>query len=192
MNDVKLSKRLALVLRHRPDSIGIDLDANGWVPIHTLLAALDEHGISCTRADLRRVVANNDKKRYEVDETTDRIRARQGHSVEVDLALEPTVPPPVLFHGTAHRNVSSILATGLNKGGRHHVHLSPDRDTAARVGARRGAYVLFGVDSAAMTSTGQTFWRTENGVWLTDRVDPRYLNLDAPEQRPVPHRQSQP
>lgn len=176
--DIKLSKRLALVLRHRPDSIGIELDAHGWVPIRTLLAALATHGVACSRGDLDRVVADNDKRRYEIDEARDRIRARQGHSVAVDLDLAPADPPPRLFHGTPRRNIDSILATGLTKGSRHHVHLSPDRDTAARVGARRGEFVIFLVDAAAMAADGITFWRTDNDVWLTDAVAPRYLVLE--------------
>lgn len=121
-------------------------------------------------------MSTNDKQRFELDPFGDRIRARQGHSVEVDLALEPAAPPDVLFHGTPRRNLDSIRATGLDRRERHHVHLSPDVETAQRVGRRRGAAVVLAVDAAAMTAAGVAFWRTGNGVWLTDRVPPEHIS----------------
>jgi putative RNA 2'-phosphotransferase len=175
--DVRRSKRLSLVLRHRPDTIGITLDPNGWVGVTELLAALAGHGTAMGRDDLRRVVESNDKQRFELDAASDRIRARQGHSLQVDLALDPAVPPDVLFHGTPSRNLDSILASGLDRRKRHHVHLSADVETARRVGARRGDAVVLRVDAAAMARDGLTFWRTENGVWLTDAVPAGYLTV---------------
>ncbi|UUW87380.1 RNA 2'-phosphotransferase [Pimelobacter simplex] len=182
-HDTSLSKRLSLVLRHRPDSIGLVLDAHGWVPLDDLLAALAAgpargSGGAVSRDDVLRVVAASDKQRFEHDPATDLIRARQGHSVPVDLDLAPATPPAVLFHGTPRRNLDSILATGLDRRRRHHVHLSPDRTTAERVGARRGAYVVLRVDAAAMAAAGHTFWRTGNGVWLADAVPAGFLALD--------------
>ncbi|WP_210439751.1 RNA 2'-phosphotransferase [Nocardioides xinjiangensis] len=176
-DDVRTSKRLSYVLRHRPDSVGLTLDAHGWVAVDDLLAALAAAGSPLARADLDRVVGTNDKQRFEVDRAGDRIRARQGHSVEVDLALTPADPPPVLFHGTPARNLPSVLATGLDRRGRHHVHLSGDVDTARRVGRRRGDAVVLEVDAGAMVGAGATFWRTGNGVWLTDRVPPEHLSV---------------
>jgi putative RNA 2'-phosphotransferase len=173
--DIRRSKRLSAVLRHRPESIGIELDEHGWVGVTRLLAALARHGSPMSREDLDRVVRTNDKKRFEWDVASDAIRARQGHSVEVDLGLEPADPPDLLYHGTAGANVESILATGLDRRGRHHVHLSPDLATAHRVGARRGASVVLEVDAAGMAREGLTFWRTTNGVWLTDQVPPRFI-----------------
>lgn len=170
--DTALSKRLSLALRHRPDAIGIELDAHGWVDAARLLDAL---GGDVTRDDLVRVVAANDKQRFELDEACDRIRARQGHSVPVDLGLAPAAPPDVLFHGTPRRNLDAIRATGLERRQRHHVHLSADTGTAARVGARRGEFVVLEVDAAAMVAAGHTFWRTDNGVWLTDAVPAAFL-----------------
>ncbi|MGH9252473.1 MAG: RNA 2'-phosphotransferase [Acidimicrobiales bacterium] len=173
--DVRRSRRLSLVLRHRPGTIGITLDRRGWVSVTELLAALADHGIELNRDDLARVVESNDKQRFEWDTETDRIRACQGHSVEVDLGLTASSPPVALFHGTPRRNVASILATGLDRRGRHHVHLSADVATAQRVGASRGEFVVFRVDAARMAAVGIKFWRTDNGVWLTHWVPPEFL-----------------
>ena len=175
--DVGRSKRLSLVLRHRPWLLGLSLDLHGWVDVTTLLDALASHGHPMTREDLDRVVRTNDKKRFEWDMTTDRIRARQGHSVAVDLELEPADPPQTLFHGTPRRNVASIGTGGLDRRRRHHVHLSPDQATAARVGARRGEHVVLTIDAGAMSRAGHRFWLTSNGVWLTDSVPPEFIGF---------------
>ncbi|WP_377323452.1 RNA 2'-phosphotransferase [Pimelobacter simplex] len=177
-SDISLSKHLSLVLRHRPDSIGLVLDVHGWVPLDDVLAALSAHGSRATRADVLRVVAGSDKQRFEHDPATDLIRARQDHSIPVDLGLTPTTPPDVLFHGTPRRNLTSIRATGLDRRSRHHVHLSPDRRTAELVGARRGDFVVLRVEAAAMAADGYVFRRTANDVWLTDTVPPAYLADD--------------
>jgi putative RNA 2'-phosphotransferase len=175
-NQIKLSRHIALVLRHQPESAGLTLDANGWVPVADLVAAL---GI--TRAELDHVVANNDKSRFLIDtgpDGVDRIRASQGHSarVGVDLGLDPAVPPDVLFHGTPQVNAASIGRDGLRPGKRAHVHLSADVPTALRVGGRRSSDVLvLRVDAAAMHAAGLVFHRSDNGVWLTDAVPPIYL-----------------
>jgi putative RNA 2'-phosphotransferase len=174
--DVRRSRLVSRVLRHRPESVGIVLDPHGWTDVTGLLEALAAHGHRITRTDLERVVRRNDKQRFEWDTASDRIRARQGHSVEVDLGLSPTAPPDRLYHGTPRRNVEPILSTGLEPRGRHHVHLSEDADTARRVGARRGEPVVLVVDAAAMASEGLHFWRTGNGVWLTETVPPWFLS----------------
>ncbi|HTJ39208.1 MAG TPA: RNA 2'-phosphotransferase [Dactylosporangium sp.] len=171
---VKISKRMSKALRHDPARIGITLDAAGWVPVAELLAAL---GID--RAALDEVVAGNDKQRFAVavgDDGVERIRANQGHSVPVELGLEPADPPELLFHGTSAGALASIQATGLNKGGRHHVHLSPDTGTARRVGARRGgAIVILTVLAGEMSRAGHAFYRSDNGVWLADEVPPQFI-----------------
>ncbi len=173
--DIRRSKRLALVLRHRPESVGIALDEQGWTDVCGLLEALASHGTAMSREELDRVVRTNDKQRFEWDVSADRIRARQGHTVEIQLGLVPVSPPEVLFHGTAQGNVKSVLATGLDRRGRHHVHLSGDVPTARRVGARHGSHVVLRVDAAGMARQGATFFVTENGVWLTDRVPARFI-----------------
>ncbi|HEX5595340.1 MAG TPA: RNA 2'-phosphotransferase [Micromonosporaceae bacterium] len=176
---VKLSRRLSYVLRHDPGRVGLVLDAAGWVPVRDVLAAL-----SMERAELEAVVAGNDKQRFAVERGADgveRIRANQGHSVKVDLELVPVTPPDRLYHGTNAAALESIRRTGLNRGRRHHVHLSADTDTARRVGARRGgAIVVLTVDAAAMVRDGHLFYRSANGVWLTDAVPVVYLRPVKP------------
>jgi len=180
-DDVRRSKLLSRVLRHRPGSVGITLDRHGWTDVAALLVALAAHGHRITRTDLDRVVRGNDKQRFEWDTTSDRIRARQGHSVEVDLGLPRAEPPARLYHGTPRRNVASILTTGLERRGRHHVHLSEDVGTARRVGARRGDPAVLVVDAAAMVSQGIDFRRAANGVWLTEHVPPPFLSMGRTE-----------
>jgi putative RNA 2'-phosphotransferase len=165
---VRVSRRISMVLRHRPETAGLTLDPNGWVPVAALLTAL-----RLTRAELDVIVENNDKSRFAIarrDDGTDWIRASQGHSrrVEVDLDLPPADPPPILFHGTPAANVDAILREGLRSRTRHHVHLSKDVPTALVVGRRRSAdVVVFEVDAATMAADGHVFHRSENGVWLT-------------------------
>ncbi len=172
---VKVSKYLSLHLRHQPERLGLQLAAGGWVPVDALLEACARHRFPVSREELEEVVARSDKKRFAFDETGTRIRANQGHSVEVDLQLEPVTPPATLYHGTPERSVASILETGLHKMARHHVHLSGDVPTATAVGARRGQPVILAVDAAALHRAGFTFYRSANGVWLTDHVPPQYL-----------------
>jgi putative RNA 2'-phosphotransferase len=165
---------MSLVLRHEPGRLGLTLDAGGWVPVADLLAAL---GVD--RETLDHVVATNDKQRFAVlrgPDGVERIRASQGHSVEVDLGLTPATPPDRLYHGTGAAALESIRATGINKGGRHHVHLSVDTPTAQRVGARRGGRVaIITVDAGRMAADGHAFYRSDNGVWLVDEVPAGYL-----------------
>ncbi|MCX4675730.1 RNA 2'-phosphotransferase [Streptomyces sp. NBC_01433] len=172
---VKVSKYLSKHLRHRPERIGITLDANGWVAVDELLRATARNGFVVTRAELDHVVAVNDKRRFTVD--GDRIRANQGHTVAVDLDLPPAEPPAYLYHGTVARVLDTIRSEGLRPMDRHHVHLSSDRETATRVGARRGRPVVLSVDAGAMHRAGHTFRVSANGVWLADAVPPQFLRL---------------
>jgi putative RNA 2'-phosphotransferase len=176
---VATSKLLSYVLRHRPDSIGLALDGNGWAAVDDLLARLGAAGHAIDRTLLERVVADNDKQRFAFSENGARIRASQGHSIAVDLGLVPAAPPDVLYHGTASRFLKSILAAGLRASGRHHVHLSADADSAMRVGARHGFPAVLRVDARRMRADGIVFYRSDNGVWLTDAVLPRYLDVGA-------------
>jgi putative RNA 2'-phosphotransferase len=177
MDVVPTSKRLSYVLRHAPASIGLSLDAAGWVDVDDLLAALAAHGTPLSRAQLDDVVARNDKQRFALDPTGTRIRASQGHSVPVQLGYGTSDPPAELFHGTVERFLPAILADGLRPGNRHAVHLSADVATARRVGGRRGRPVVLRVDAAAMAAVGATFTRSDNGVWLVDAVPARYLSV---------------
>jgi len=168
---------LSKYLRHRPEELGLQLEPGGWVGVEELLAASVRRGFPVSREELEEVVARNDKKRFAFGESGTRIRAQQRHSVPVDLGLRLTEPPPVLYHGTPERNLSKILRDGLNKMSRHHVHLSPDEASATGVGARCGHPVVLAVDAATMQGDGWTFYRSGNGVWLVERVPPRYLSL---------------
>lgn len=165
---------MSRALRHDPERFGLTLDVAGWVPLDEFLVAL-----RMGRAELDLVVAENDKQRFAVQRGPDgveRIRANQGHSISVELGLMPQTPPCHLYHGTSAAVLEPIRATGLNRGNRHHVHLSADVETARRVGARRsGAVVILTVDAAAMDRDGYAFYRSDNGVWLTDAVPPNYL-----------------
>ncbi|ALO94806.1 MULTISPECIES: RNA 2'-phosphotransferase [Streptomyces] len=172
---VKVSKYLSRHLRHQPERIGLTPDPGGWVEIDTLIAAASAHGFPFSRAELDHVVAANDKRRFAVEDG--RIRASQGHSIEVDLGLPPATPPPYLYHGTVARHLDAIRAEGLRPMNRHAVHLSADRETATRVGARRGRPVVLSVDSGAMHRDGHVFHISANGVWLTATVPARYLRF---------------
>lgn len=171
----KLSKYLSYHLRHAPQELGLTLEPGGWVRVEDLLRAAK--GKSLMRSDLELVVASCPKQRFSFDATGEKIRANQGHSVEVDLRLEPMGPPEVLYHGTAGKAVAVIEAAGLEKMARHHVHLSADLETARKVGSRRGKPVIFQVDAAAMDRDGFIFYRSDNHVWLTDRVPANYLKV---------------
>ncbi|WP_251094111.1 RNA 2'-phosphotransferase [Streptomyces sp. Caat 7-52] len=175
---VKVSKYLSRHLRHQPERIGLTPDPAGWVEIDTLITAATAHGFRFTREELDHVVATNDKQRFVID--GDRIRASQGHSIQVDLGLPPATPPPYLYHGTVAPHLSAIRAEGLRPMTRHAVHLSADRETATRVGARRGRPVVLSVDAGAMHRDGYVFHLSANGVWLTAAVPPRYLRFPGP------------
>lgn len=172
---IRLSKFLSLVLRHQPQTIGLTLDAQGWVEVDTLLAAAQRHGVRIERATLERIVATSDKQRFALSADGRQIRANQGHSVAVDLGLAPLAPPDQLYHGTATHALDAIRREGLRKRSRQHVHLSPDPVTAEKVGRRHGRPVILVVRSGAMAADGLVFFRSANGVWLTDHVPPGYL-----------------
>ncbi|MEU5087183.1 RNA 2'-phosphotransferase [Streptomyces sp. NPDC021356] len=174
---VQVSKYLSRHLRHQPARIGLTLDEAGWAQIDALTAAATTTRFPITRAELDHVVATNDKRRFEIQ--GDRIRATQGLSVDVDLGLPPAPPPPYLYHGTVARALEAIHAEGLRPTNRHDVHLSPDRETATRVGARRSRPVVLAVAAGAMHRDGHVFRLSVNGVWLTGAVPPRYLRFPS-------------
>lgn len=172
-----ISKFLSFVLRHEPQSIGLALDEGGWADVAELLSKAAAAGKRLDRDVLQRVVDSSDKKRFALSADGERIRANQGHSVEVELGFEALVPPHVLYHGTASRFLQAILSDGLDKRQRHHVHLTEDLKTAAAVGQRYGKVVLLEIDAARMSAEGHLFFRSVNGVWLTDAVPATYLRV---------------
>jgi putative RNA 2'-phosphotransferase len=169
------SKFLSLVLRHRPDSIGLLLDAQGWVSIGELIAAATAHGHPLDADLLHEVVLRNDKQRFALSADGSRIRANQGHSVEVDLGLPDTAPPELLYHGTATRFAASIRAQGLLPGERRYVHLSPTQLIAREVGSRHGKPLVLTVRARELHDTGRPFYHSANGVWLTPSVPSHFL-----------------
>jgi putative RNA 2'-phosphotransferase len=177
MNITKTSKFLSLVLRHQPEIIGLSLDDQGWADVATLIALVNQHGQVLTAELLDEVVATNNKKRFAFSADKSRIRASQGHSIAVDLALNPQQPPEYLFHGTATRFLDSIRDQGLIPGSRQHVHLSSDQSVAMQVGQRHGKPVVLRVQSAQMSAAGLVFFRSDNGVWLTDAVPSKYIEF---------------
>lgn len=179
--DVQLSKFLSYVLRHKPDSIGLTLDAQGWAVIEDLICKSQAAGTLLSREILIRIVQTSDKKRFSLSEDGLRVRAAQGHSVQVDLGLAPQPPPSVLYHGTATRFLDSILAEGLRPQARQQVHLSPDENTARKVGERHGKPAILRIDASKMRGKGYEFFRADNGVWLVDRVPPEFISLLDPE-----------
>ena len=169
-----ISKFLSLVLRHQPEKIGITLDAQGWVDIGTLISAYNKHRKdTLTRELLNTVVETNNKKRFAID--GNKIRASQGHSVNVDLGYKEQVPPDTLYHGTVSKFLDPIYKEGLIKGTRHHVHLSVDKETAINVGSRRGKPIVLSIDAKSMYENGFKFFVSDNGVWLVDNVPTDYI-----------------
>lgn len=172
---MKLSKFLSLVLRHKPDEIGLILDQNGWADLDELVLLANKHGQSLTRQIVEQIVAESDKQRFAMSDDGMRIRANQGHSVEINLALTPSEPPDLLYHGTAGRFVESIRCQGLHSGNRQHVHLSLDEATAVKVGQRHGKPVVLVVHARSMSHLGHKFFLSANQVWLTERVPVEFI-----------------
>ncbi len=171
----KSSKFLSLVLRHKPEKIGIVLDSAGWVSVSKLLKAITASDKHLTLIELEYIVDNNDKKRFSFSKDKTKIRANQGHSVKINLELDECKPPSALYHGTIQKFISSIYQDGLCKMNRHHVHLSDSIDTAEKVGARRGKPVILVINTEQMYKDKFKFYISDNGVWLTDSVPPKYI-----------------
>lgn len=172
----KISKFLSLILRHQPETIHLKLDENGWADIEELREKSARNKINFTLEELDEVVETNNKKRFAFNEDKTKIRANQGHSIDVDLALTPQQPPEYLYHGTAEINIPSILEKGIEKRSRQHVHLSSDKETATKVGMRHGKPMILTIRTGLMFQEGIEFYLSENGVWLTDFVDAKYIS----------------
>lgn len=165
------SKFLSLVLRHKPEEIGLSLNSEGWADVAELVEKSD-----LSLGDLREIVATDNKQRYSFNADETKIRANQGHSISVDLGLKPQVPPDILYHGTSDRFLVSIGQKGLTKQSRQHVHLSKDETTAKTVGTRHGGKLsVLTIDSKQMQADGLQFFLSENEVWLTDNVPTKYI-----------------
>lgn len=172
----RISKFLSLILRHKPETINLKLDDNGWAIVDDILS---NKKLRFTRDELDEVVKTNDKKRYSFNEDKTRIRANQGHSLTtIDLALKLQSPPDYLYHGTVSKFIASIKESGLQKMSRQHVHLSLDRETAKKVGSRRGKPIILSIRAKAMENKGYTFYLSENGVWLTDNVPSEFIDFN--------------
>lgn len=173
-----ISKFLSLVLRHQPETIGIQLDQNGWADVKELIEKANNNGIKFDQEMLNLIVATNSKKRFAFNETLDKIRASQGHSIEIELDYTNQKPPEILYHGTGEKSVQSIISIGLEKRNRQHVHLSSYIETAIKVGQRHGKPFVFKVLAEQMYNDNFQFFISDNGVWLTDNVPTKYLKLN--------------
>lgn len=182
-NFEKTSKFLSLILRHSPETIGLQLDEEGWADIELLISSANAAGHQLSRKLLMDVVSSSDKRRFAVSENGMKIRANQGHSIAVNLKLEPQLPPSQLFHGTATRFEVPIRKEGLLRGSRQYVHLSSSKEVATMVGARHGKPLVLTVLTEEMYRDGMAFYLSENGVWLTEAVPAKYLKFEANLER---------
>ncbi len=171
------SKFLSRVLRHAPGEIDLKLDSQGWVLVDDLLRQMRRHGRRLNKENLNEIVEQSDKQRFTLSPNGRKIRAAQGHSVNVDLGLPTSEPPEILYHGTASANLDSIFAKGLNPGRRRQVHLSVNPITAEQVGTRHGRPIVLRVAALTMHHDGFAFQKADNGVWLTDQVPSKYLGF---------------
>ncbi|MBK1894793.1 RNA 2'-phosphotransferase [Chryseobacterium paridis] len=179
MNEIenkRISKFLSLILRHQPETIHLKLDENGWADVEELITKSAHNRMHFTIEELDEVVETNNKKRFAFNKDKTKIRANQGHSIDIDLALIPQQPPEFLYHGTAEINIGSIMNKGIEKRSRQHVHLSADKDTATKVGMRHGKPVILTIRTGKMFEEGIQFYLSNNGVWLTDFVDAQYIS----------------
>lgn len=168
---------MSLALRHQPEVLSLELDSAGWASTHALLTGIQEKGHPLSMDELRQVVTENDKQRFQFDESARRIRASQGHSIDIDLGYSPSAPPASLFHGTAKRFLDSIRAEGLTRQKRHHVHMHQDRKLAETVGSRHGKPHILTIDAGRMADEGYEFFVTPNKVWLTLEVPTEFIGF---------------
>jgi putative RNA 2'-phosphotransferase len=174
---IRTSKFLSMILRHRPEKIGLQLDDNGWASVAELLEKAAASGKVISRETLQLVVDNNDKKRFAFSDDGLQIRANQGHSIDIDLGLTPQQPPETLYHGTAEATLKSIRKDGLLPMKRQHVHLSKDEETAIKVGGRHGKPAVLIIRSGEMARQKHLFYVSDNGVWLTDNVPVGFITF---------------
>lgn len=171
-----LSKLLSYILRHKPEEYGIILDENGYTNVDELINKLNAHNENINFEILQYIVDTNNKKRFAFNDDLTKIRASQGHSIEVELGYTEKQPPAILYHGTVEKFLPAIMKEGLQKMERHHVHLSADKTTAIKVGERRGKPIILEIKSGEMYAAGYKFSLSDNGVWLTDHVTVEYID----------------
>lgn len=177
MNYSRIGKYICLILRHKPEIIGIELDKNGWANIDELINGVKKKYPDFNMEKLEYIVNTDNKQRYSLSDDKSKIRARQGHSIDVDVELKELTPPELLYHGTAERFLESIMKEGLVPKSRLYVHLSKDVETAEKVGKRHGKPAVLKIETGKMAEDGFKFYLSENGVWLTKAVPPKYLSL---------------
>lgn len=175
MNEIKLSIFISLILRHKPETIDMQLDSYGWADVGELIEGIKRKGFNIDFEILNKIVEKDDKNRYSFNEDKSRIRANQGHSIKVDVELEELTPPDILYHGTSKRFLDNILKEGINKQKRNHVHLSVDENMALEVGKRHGNPVVLKIDTKKMYKDGIKFYKSKNNVWLTNYISPDYF-----------------
>lgn len=176
MDSTRISRYLSLILRHKPEAAGITLDEHGWADVFALIRGVAKKYPWFGWVQLLEIVETDNKQRYSFNEDMTKIRANQGHSVNVDVELVEMEPPMTLYHGTATKYEDSIDKDGLIPKSRLYVHLSKDIETALNVGKRHGAPVIYTVESRLMHRCGYKFYLSENGVWLTKEVPVRFMN----------------
>ena len=176
----RLSKFISMILRHKPEVIGITLDEHGWADVDELIKGINETGeeVEFSKTTLEKIVKTDKKQRYSFSQDRTLIRANQGHSIPVDVELKKKEPPKVLYHGTGVKSVKAIQEQGLLSMERLYVHLSSDVETATNVGKRHGTPVIFQINTEQMQKDGYDFFQSVNGVWLTKEVPAKYLELN--------------
>ncbi len=175
MNLDTISKFISMILRHKPEEIGITLDEHGWANVDELIAGIAKQYKGFGMSELEKIVQTDNKQRYSFNEDKTLIRANQGHSIPVDVELEEKEPPKVLYHGTGMKYVNSINRQGLRPKSRLYVHLSKDKTTATKVGKRHGSPFIYTINSEQMYKDGYKFYLSVNGVWLTKEVPTKYF-----------------
>ena len=176
---IKCSKLISLILRHKPETINVTLNKNGFLDVTSLLDGLKLKNFEISLSDLEYIVENDNKQRFLFSSDHKSIRANQGHSLEVDLELLPKVPPKTLYHGTADRFLDAIMLTGIQKMNRQYVHLSSDINTATLVVSRHGVPIILKIDTLSMLKDGYCFYLSENNVWLTSNISPKYIEIQT-------------
>ena len=175
MNIEKLSKFISLILRHKPEEVGITLDDFGWAKVEDLINGINNSGRKIDIEILEEIVRTDNKQRYSFNEDKTKIRANQGHSIPVNIEFKELEPPNTLYHGTATKSLEGIKSQGIKSMSRLYVHLSKDYETAVNVGSRHGKCVVLVINAKRMYEDGIKFYLSENGVWLTEYIDPKYI-----------------